>query len=184
MVVIYQIDLYAGDFQRLIVEEMDTVDDLLRFDGTPIGKWDPAILDEPYEENPSDKVPDIWACFGYPNVAAFNARSTKILKSTLKEAGELLPIQYRDQTLNILNVTAVENCLDLRKTKFSSDRKSIEKYAFLPERLTSSLFTLCQVKATILYAVEGLRSSNEEFKPLVEKNGLTGLFFKKIWSAK
>lgn len=102
-------------------------------------------------------------------------------------AGELLPVANNGREYQLLNVLECINCLDQEKTewkytKSSGKRMRILKYAFnksmFPE---SSVFKIPENIASRIFTYEGLKDPEDEFKPTVEKLGLTGLNFELVW---
>jgi hypothetical protein len=153
-----------------------------RFDGTTIGKdWRPP---EVYVQQPLLLKPDIWGTFAGSHVLAFGDKAADVLQLFLDQAGEQLPLYHEGRKLVLLNVTYVLNCLDARKSKYDPDLPHmIDKYVFQPERLEYSLFKIPETRMSELLAVEGLAAPSDEFKAMVEQEGLTGLQFQKMWSS-
>lgn len=157
------------------------------FDGTPIGdKWHaPAV----YAPSPNLMEPDIWNCFLHRHVFAFNEKAGHVLQTFLDQAtlptttGEQLALYFRGKKLIVLNVTYVLNCLDSEHSKSASHLRPrwITEYVFIPGRFEYSLFMIPETQGSELLTVEGLAAPEEEFKPMVEKHGLKGLRFEKLW---
>lgn len=98
----------------------------------------------------------------------------------------MLPLQeYEGRKLFLFNTTNVISCLDKKKSVYDHEAPSlIEKYVFHAKRLNFSLFKIPETAGGEMLTVEGLASPEDEFKPIVEKMGLKGLIFEKIWGDK
>jgi hypothetical protein len=148
-----------------------------KFQGEPAE--DKFVPLEVYVRRTSLKKPDIWEVF---RTFGFEKNALGILSLPLEKAGELFDIPLEKRKLTILNCTYVIDCLDLEKAKFDPATPwIIDEFAFHANRLDYSLFKIPQ-NTKILFAVEGLASPDDEFKPLVEKHKLTGIRFEKLWS--
>ena len=117
-------------------------------------------------------------------------KATDVLRTHLEMAGELLPLPYRGQTFTVLNVTECINCLNQDKTRWiygesTGARIEIAEYAFYPNRFSESvLFKIPETCRGEVLLVEGLPGCEvEEFRYVVEQNGLEGLLFEEIWSS-
>ena len=98
-------------------------------------------------------------------------------------AGEMLPLVLESCNIHALNVTNVVNCLDKERTVFSKKKSGlIDRYWFLPRRLNRTIFKILETSEHELLTVEGLMGPEDEFKATVERMGLKGLIFDKIWS--
>ena len=77
------------------------------------------------------------------------------------------------------------DCLDKERSEQEPGvPQMIHKYAFRADRLDYSLFKIPETRHGEILTVEGFASPQDEFKPLVEKHGLKGLRFEKLWSTK
>lgn len=169
-----------ANFQYFDFDDDDVISDpMFSFSGKSIeGEWEPPSV---YSREPRRKKPDIWQMF---HAYAFEPNAAKILDKCLAAAGERLPLPFEDRVLTVLNVTHIVDSLDKKKSVYDRDLPHvIDKYVFHKKRLNKTLFMIPQTKAAAtLYTVEGLRSPEEEFKPLVEKHKLKGLRFIELWS--
>lgn len=165
--------------QTLATDNPDAV--LWRFNGQPMkDNWSPLKV---YVPHPNLKEPDIWNCFGYRHVFAFNERARSLLHDILDKAGEQLPLDFHGKELAVLNVTCLQECLDTANSKHPDGLPHIiDEYVFQPGRLRYSLFKIPQTPKSELLTVDGLSGPEAEFKPMVEKHGLKGLRFEKLWS--
>jgi hypothetical protein len=105
-------------------------------------------------------------------------------------AGELLPLPHRGEVFTVLNITECINCLDHNRTRWvlgksTGARIRIKEYAFHPNRFSESvLFKIPETCKADVLVVEGLPGCEvEEFRYVVEQNGLEGLLFEEIWSS-
>jgi hypothetical protein len=150
-----------------------------KFDGSEIGStWKPVAM---FNREPKLKKPDIWTLLR--GALAFEPSAAEIVESCLEKSGEQLPLPFESRELVVFNTTYVLECLDLEKTVYPDGLPHmIKKFAFHLDRLDQSLFKIPQNTNYIL-TVEGLASPQDEFKPLVEKYGLKGLWFRPVWSS-
>ena len=100
-------------------------------------------------------------------------------------AGELLPLPYQGQEYTLLNVTECINCLDEEHTEWVyhlGTKIQIAKYVFHPDRFSeSTIFKIPQTRRGEILTVEGLKDPEDEFKYVVEKEGLKGIEFEMLW---
>jgi len=103
-------------------------------------------------------------------------------------SGELLPLTYNKENFTVLNVTECVDALDDVNTKWvygkgTRAKIKIAKHAFHQHRLPETpLFKIPQTSKSRILTVEGMKDPLDEFKPSVERFGLTGLIFKEICS--
>ena len=102
----------------------------------------------------------------------------KILEPYLKNSVEALELVSKNAKYYALNVLDIVDALDLNKSEISyrsSGRvSSIQKFVFFPEKIASKLmFKVPQTKGLDVYV-------SDEFKKIVEQEGLKGLDFSKI----
>lgn len=110
----------------------------------------------------------------------FRERASEALRSILEPCGELLPVDCRDASLLIYNVTRVIDALDESSSelvRFSSGRvMGITRYAFRPELIAGvDAFKIpnLRVSRTFLSA---------RFVQAWKDNGLRGLDFQQVWA--
>lgn len=176
---VFRVHILKDDYQ--LVEPIHDDIDLFRFDGTPLSEtWKPIEMEL---ANPKKKKPDFFGIAASLTAFAIEWDVYKRLSNFLDQAGESLPVTLHGKELMAFNCTDVLNCLDKKKSEYDPDLPSmIERYVFNPKRFNYSLFKIPQTPTTELLTVEGLSSPNDEFKPVVEKLGLKGLRFSKLWS--
>jgi hypothetical protein len=123
-----------------------------------------------------------------PGTIVARPRALELLAKQFEMAGEILPLQHEGESLGVLNVTECINALDEDRTVWlldgGSGRRVFPKsYVFRSDRFTDApLFKIPPTCRGELLTVEGLRDPEDEFKTLVEANGLTGLRFVELWS--
>lgn len=152
------------------------------FDCRPKGAtWSPSV----YIEHPKLKRGNVFALGG---TLAFDAETTERLRTLLEMSGELLPLAYKGEQFTALNVTECVDALDDGKTKWVYGKSTgakikIEQYAFHRHRLPEvPLFKIPETSKSRILTVEGMKDPQDEFKPSIERFGLTGLTFKEIWN--
>lgn len=59
----------------------------------------------------------------------------------------------------------------------------IDEYVFHPKKLTAQLFKLSQAPMGAVLCVQGLSKKRDDFKTIVEKEKLTGRYFREVWSS-
>jgi hypothetical protein len=117
------------------------------------------------------------------NTFVFEDQAAANVQLCLDQAGQQFKLPFEGRKLIVLNVTYVIDCLDKKKSEQEPGvPQMIHKYVFHADRLDYSLFKIPETRHGQILTVEGLASPNDEFKPLVEKYGLKGLRFEKLWS--
>ena len=148
------------------------------FDGKPKGnKWTPNPMYVPY---PDRKPWDIFDIYG-PSALVLTEHALEVLRPVF-DAGlyELLPLIHDGTKYTVVNILEVTDCLDRDKCEFDS-WGIVQKYAFIPERITHSLFKIREeVTGSFLVASDTARPE-WGFKHLVEKHNLRGLEFRLRW---
>jgi len=144
------------------------------FQGTPIGAaWTPLAV-----ELSSDGLPgDFPSLGGTPLV--FSERALSLLSPLMIGCIELLPLACTTESLSVVNVTKVLDCLDHAQSQFKhfSDGQRImrvEKYVFREP---------CIHQAHIFKIPEQIRNRHyvsDTFKATVETNGLRGMVFHQV----
>jgi hypothetical protein len=104
----------------------------------------------------------------------------------LEMSGELLPFSYQERNYYILNVLGCFDVLDHERTEWNvveGMRGSLKRYVFDPDRLPETpLFKIPETCRGEILTIEGMKDPQDEFKPTVERLGLTGLKFEELWS--
>ncbi len=100
---------------------------------------------------------------------------------------EQLPVETPEETMWLLNFTGCYNAFKKDEAEFETDPQTgdiikINKYAFIPRRLSAStVFKIPEMNSIETYCYEGLYDPEEEFWYNVTDNKLSGLVFEKIW---
>jgi hypothetical protein len=112
---------------------------------------------------------------------------TYILQGHFEMAGELLPLPHEGEVFTVLNVTECINVLDHERTEWAINPETGSKmrpvrYAFHPHRFTeTTLFKIPETARAEIFVVEGLQDPEDEFRYVVEKEGLEGIIFEEVW---
>ena len=112
--------------------------------------------------------------------------ATEKLRDILEMAGELLPIEYKNEPHSLLNVTECMDCLDHERTEWVVGKNTgakidIQRYAFRVERMPESSVFKIPNRLADIYVAEGRFDPEDEFKARVEQNHMKGLLFEEIW---
>lgn len=183
---VYKVIEDVNNFRCLLPEDESAwASAMLTFDCLPKGNaWKAPKMRCP---NPKLKPGHFWSLMG---IGAFilTAHATDKLRTQLEIAGELLELPYKDDMFYAINVLQCADCLDQEATVFrrTADGKIltswIDKYVFnskwIPE---SSIFKIPETSRGSIYVCEGRIDPEDEFKWIVEHEGLTGLKFQEVW---
>ena len=149
------------------------------FLGTAAAKQPPEF----FVENPSRPHPDIWGICGLVHALAVTREAFDKLGVIPDEVGEWFKVSCEGRQLVVLNVTYCINVLNVKESQFDpNDNQRITKYEFHGNRLDYSLMKIPQTRKSELLTFEGLAARCDEFKHIVEDEGLTGVQFKRLWS--
>jgi Uma2 family endonuclease len=182
MLSVYRVIPDLDNFQYISADDVEKLMNF-RFDGTPIrSDWAPPRSN--YLANPKKPRPDIWG-LGYPALFAVAGEAASDLVTFIDQSCEGLPINCGGARFLVCNVTCVVNALDTKKSRHAEGVPHfIEEYAFHSGRFEYSLFKIPETAESEILCVEGLAAPEDEFKGTVEKLGLKGLVFRKIWSGR
>ncbi len=145
--------------------------------------WSPPPV---FVYKPLHKAGDVYQ-FG-SSVLITSPCATKVLRTHLEMAGELLPLPHQGQEYTLLNVTECINCLDQDKTEWvygetTGARLYPKRYVFHRDRFAeSALFKIPETYRGEILVVEGLHGLEEEFRYAVEQAGLKGFRFEELWA--
>jgi len=107
-------------------------------------------------------------------------RAVDVLRATLGEDGEMLPLDCPEADLKVLNVLRVVDALDLERSKlvrFPSTGRimTVESHIFHAERLRGvKVFKVPELLRTEAFLTD-------EVVKLVESSGLKGVGFRLVW---
>lgn len=159
-------------------EEKWSIDYIQSFNGSRKSEnWIPLflVLDQPESEHPLNDFPG----FQYTSFIIFSSKATGILMPLIQKDAELLPLKFRNDEYYGINVTSVLSCIDYDKSIYKCFKSSGRIMKFY-----SVAFLKNGVKGHHIFRLtEGPRIYyvSDDFKNMVEKNGLTGFAFKLIW---
>ena len=145
--------------------------------------WSPPSV---YLNKPKLKLGDF--CNAFDHYIISNQRATNLLRTHFESAGELLPLPYEGNTYYVINVTRCVDCLDELASTWSIQsgnyRGWILRHIFVLDRLPrSGIFRIPAVGGNQIFTVEGLTDQEEDFRAIVQREGLKGLKFKEVWSS-
>jgi hypothetical protein len=180
MLSVYRVIPDLNNYQYIMADDVGAVMKH-RLDGTSVrNDWEPPSI---YRANPMKQKPDIWGCMLFGAGFAVSLNAAKALVTFIDQSCEGLPMECDDERFLFCNVTCVVNALDKKQSKHKDGLPHwIEEYVFHPHRFEYSLFKIPETAMSEVLCVEGLAAPEDEFKGMVEKLGLTGLNFKKVWS--
>jgi len=115
------------------------------------------------------------------HVMFLRPRAVEALHSFITKSGELLPVEDEGgDGLYMFNALTVVDALDIVQSKFkhfSGGRiMRIERYEFQPDVIQGiDVFRIPQMRSSPIFV-------NQRFVDAVQKSGLTGAGFEKVWS--
>lgn len=189
---IYRID-QDYDFKPLYPEEAVTDEkDWEFFAQSVVDIFPPRSFKGEFdEEDRKLPIPDI-AIMG-SNTYAFSEKATELLAPILNRAGEVIPFHVEAETWYLLNVMeSLDKAFDRANSAAEMEAMdgslvSIQRYAFFPEHLTDSALFKIPDDGNLHIFCADRRDTEEQrrsnFFQIVQENGLTGLDFKKVFSA-
>jgi hypothetical protein len=180
MISVYRIIPDLNNYQYIMADDVGAVMKF-RFDATSIGKdWEPPST---YLANPKKPKPDLWGCFSNLAVFAVTQMIAREIVTFLDQSCEGLPMECDGAKFLLCNVTCAVNALDHKQSRHKEGLPHcIEEYVFHPHRFEYTLFKIPETAMSEILCVEGLAAPEDEFKGMVEKHGLKGLKFTKLWS--
>jgi hypothetical protein len=180
MLSVYRVIPDLDNYQYVMPDDVSGVMKY-RFDGTPIGNdWEPPAA---YRANPKKPKPDIWGCMSFGAVFAVTQKVATAVVGFMDQSCEGLAMECDGELFLICNVTSVVNALDTKKSRHKDGLPHwIEEYVFHVRRFEYSLFKIPETAVSEILCVEGLGDPEDEFKGTVEKLGLKGVKFEKIWT--
>jgi hypothetical protein len=182
---VFRIRLNSNDFQSLLpVDSKVWETDVLKMDCKPkLPAWKPPAV---YIGNPKLKQGSfLHLCSG---AFVVDSSACEALRTILEMAGELLPLPHQGALFHLMNVLECVNCLDEQNTKWvlgktTNARIRIKEYHFEASRFSeSTLFKIPETAMGEVLTVSGLKDPEDEFKSVVEREGLKGIIFEEVWS--
>ncbi len=189
LVKVYQVNCEADFFQFFVVAS-EKLDEKLMFDKkrpldfdgrSKLKSWKPP---EVKIYKPKLKKGDFYAFCPGSFVASPAAWEKAAMY--LEMAGEVLSLPYKDEEFGLLNITEVIECLDDRKSEWAEtvSGRRLRKPYFDPSSFGESSIFKIPYGSSRIYCYEASRDPESEFKAFVEKEKLTGLSFREVWSDK
>lgn len=149
------------------------------FRGKPIDNWDEIELYPSTHRTETGKaIGDV-----YPieiSAVVVNEYCFDVIKTLIQDSTQVLYAKSNSQKLYVLNVTTIIDCLDYENSKLkrfpSSGRiMRVEEYAFHKEKLKDVfIFKIPEELHAHPYVTD-------EFKMLIEQNGIKGFKFVPVW---
>ena len=179
---VYEIVFEEDDYQSLLASDDEDLDcKLMSMDGeTRTSKW-PSILHAEID-NRSALKPDIFS-LNSGNML-LNSKAFTVLEKYFTEFEELLPVCWENESGTVINPLGDFDCLDYDKTIWCKDESSgvnlwIENYAFDLDKVPNNIIFRATDDYFSLFCVDK-EDGSENFKSLVENNGLLGLSFEPV----
>jgi hypothetical protein len=182
---VFRIRLNSNDFQSFLpVDSKVWETDALKMDcKRMLAAWKPPAV---YIYNPKLKQGSfLHLCSGAFVVDSF---ACEVLRTILEIAGEILPLPHQDSVFHLINVLECVNCLDQENTKWvfgktTNAKIRIKEYHFHADRFSeSTLFKIPETAMGEVLTVSGIKDPGDEFKSVVEREGLQGILFEEVWS--
>ncbi len=181
---VYKIKPDVNQFQSFLpVDDAIWKTDVLKFDGnSKLQTWQPPPV---YVLYPKKALGNFFRISA--GAFAFDSAADEMIRGVCEMAGELLPLPYKGETYFVLNVLECIDCLDGDSSKWTltagGDRIGVAKYMFYKNRFSeSSIFKIPETARGELLTVSG-RDEDVEFKSIVERAGLKGILFEKVWQS-
>lgn len=179
---------YSGTetiYRGLVAKSTAGVEELWRFDGTPKADRWAATPREVKFVDPEKPIGDFLAFYPSSALAVVNPDRLEITRILL-ECAELLPLRAPGLRVSLANVVPAEACLDEKASqgKRLADGRLyfVERYEFIRERLPRrSLFKAAEEPYGV-FALQGATGEDDDFKRIVERDGLMGLDFTEVWN--
>jgi hypothetical protein len=151
-----------------------------RLDGFPDGttrrdRWIPPPV---YSPNPTLERPDAWGMLFLSGCFALNEKACTALAPVLWSA-ELLPLPLRNETLFVVNVLEVVDCLDRERSSFKRSG-AVDVYAFIAHRVPEA--PLFKTPMSIRLLTPERLGAEREFRTSVERGGVRGFAFDEVWN--
>lgn len=182
---VFRIRLNSNDFQSFLpvntnIWETDVLTMNCR---SKLTDWNPPTV---YVPNPQLKPGNFLELASGAFVV--DSIASEALRTILEIAGELLPLPHDEDLFHLLNVLECVNCLDQQRTKWvlgktTNARIRIAEYHFDANRFSeSTVFKIPETASGEILTVSGLKDPADEFKSVVECEGLGGILFEEVWS--
>ncbi len=102
--------------------------------------------------------------------------SVEKVRYFMEDAGELLPVPYKTDTFDVLNVL---RCVNFRVS--SEKVPGHLRQESMEGKIPTSIFR--DTDRVYLYIAERIGDPDREFKAFVEREKMTGLSFREVWNS-
>lgn len=174
---VWKLEFLVDDFDVFMTNDW-SIDDIRTYDGRHHAEsWVPVKV----RRLAPRKLLELGDAPGfYSHIPVFSERAVEQLQSLIGDTVELLPIGFKKETFYAVNVLSVLDCMDYEKSiyKTFSDGRIMRfiKYEFIREKVEGQhIFKLVDLSLSYAYV-------SDEFKSIVESNGLQGFRFECVWS--
>jgi hypothetical protein len=182
----YAVDTDPDQFQYFLTDDWERY----YFDGRPYrDEWRPP---EVFSYKPRLPEPDFWT-FGLGGCGTAWAirpeafEHAPVLEPMLGYSGELLALPYNGRSFALFNITECIDALDKERTVWDyyddGTIRDIEAPVFRLDRLGANLFKVPEDSSMRIYFWEDSQDWQSQFRAIVEREDLTGLEFKYLYSA-
>jgi hypothetical protein len=151
------------------------------FDGRSLKEgWEPLLYTKHIDEK---KLPLGDKPNSLPSMPIVSHRALECIKELIIPYVEVLPVYIDGFEFFLINILDIIDCLDYEKSELSyfrsdpHDIKKILKYEFLKDKIWDKvIFKIPENKLNVPFVTD-------QFKLEVEKHGLEGFRFEKVWDS-
>lgn len=186
-VTFYELASDPDSFQYFLLEDASAAD-RYQFDGRALlEQWRPPLVSSYQPDLPEGDFSDFG--LGAFGTTVFAVRpevlSRPVIRDYLASVGELLPLPYQGRDFAVWNVTACIDALDRDASSWlhyeTGERFRVEFPRFRVDRLGPSVFKVPEIPEAVFLYADNKTGQGEDFKHLVEDQGLTGLVFRELY---
>lgn len=166
--VIWNITTGSADFASLQSMQVDLLDNRF-YETLSADIWKPIKVYLRRADKPTSDIMRLTL-----NVFAFNKRAQDTLLDVINGSVEFLPLNYEPETLQVVNVTDILDCVDLSNSNFEKPYLGIEVQAH------GLIFEKGCLEDKHMFKLPLLSNQvfvSDKFKQVVEENNLTGAEF-------
>jgi hypothetical protein len=181
---VYRITEDANKYQWVMPEDNGhLLSDLIFECHSKEREWSPIKM---FVFNPQKKKGNFYTMGGL-GALVFDEKVLDIMLTIFEMAGEILPFEFEETKLYVLNVLQCTNSIDSNKSTWNfypdGTKGRLLKYSFHKERLTdSSIFKIPETCKSEVLTYSGIGDAEEEFIYLYHKHRLSGLIFEEVFS--
>ena len=175
---IYELEFDVDNYKSIELTENRNADFYQMFDGRSLKEaWDELTV-KYYDEDEGLKTGD---APGF-TIPVFNKKSLDILFTKIKNEVEILPLRIGNENLYGINVLTILDAVNYEKSdyKMFRDGKRIMKFNKISFKDSiiqgKNIFKIVDLKRSLIFV-------SEEFKRIVEENGLEGFLFELAWDS-